>query len=197
MSSPNPNDAVSMLTMLIDRIDQGDDDAHAEFCERVYDELRVVARGLRSRLHIDAMETGDVVQDLFGKWLQDARLGQMKNRRYFYAAAADQMRRLLIDHLRHRATQVAGGGLKRADDAALDALAESTASHCGGDFDGMDAALEKLKAHDERMYQVVRLKFFGGLTVEQIAESLGVSVDTVKRDWRAAREELRRHLKEA
>jgi RNA polymerase sigma factor (TIGR02999 family) len=195
MSTPEPVDAIGELTMLIDRMDHGDDQAHSEFCERVYEELRVVARGLRTKMHVDAMETTDVVQDLFGRWLQGARLSQMKNRRYFYAAAADQMRRMLIDHIRHRATQAAGGGHKQVNDPHLDALAESTSSQCGGDLEAMNAALEKLKADDARLYEVVRLKFFAGLTVEQIAESLGVSTDTVKRCWREARERLKRFLK--
>src|SRR4029079_18100910 len=92
-------------------------------------------------------------------------------------------------------TLAAGGNLKRASEPCLDALAESTSSQCGGDLEAMNAALEMLKTDDAQLYEVVRLKFFAGLTVEQIAESLECSVDTVKRRWRDAREKLKRHLK--
>jgi RNA polymerase sigma-70 factor, ECF subfamily len=194
MESPHANNDVGELTLLIDRIERGDVQAQAEFCQRVYDELRAVAHRLCGRFRIDALETTDVVQDLFGQWLRDGRLSQMKNRRYFYAAAADQMRRILIDHLRRNATQAAGGRMKRADfDVAIDALVESTSSQCG-DLEMMDAALDRLKERSPRAYDIVRMKFFAGMTIEQIADTLGVSVDIVKRQWQQARERLKLDL---
>jgi RNA polymerase sigma factor (TIGR02999 family) len=195
MESPNASNSVGELTVLIDRIERGDAQAQAEFCQRVYDELRAVAHRLCGRLRVDALETTDVVQDLFGQWLRDGRLCEMKNRRYFYAAAADQMRRILIDHLRRNATQAAGGRMKRADlDAAIDALIQSTSSQCGGDLEMMNAALDRLKEQSPRAYEIVRMKFYAGMTIEQIAETLGVSVDIVKRQWKQARERLKLDL---
>ncbi len=183
------------LTLLIDRMDRGDAAAHAEFCEQVYAGLRDVAHRMRSRIRVDSLESADLVQDLFGAWLRDARLSQMKNRRYFYKAAADQIHRMLVDHVRHKATRAAGGQMNRVDgDACLDALAESTTSRCGGNLESINAALDKLKTEDSQLHEIVRLKFFAGMTIEQIAETREVSVDTVKRHWRQARDRLKRLL---
>jgi RNA polymerase sigma factor (TIGR02999 family) len=123
--------------------------------------------------------------------LAKGRLGEMKNRRYFYAAAADQMRRLLIDHWRHKKSQAAGGHMKRQElDPWLDELTDSTAKRCGGDLEALDSALRRLKADRPRQYEIVQLKFFAGLTNEQVADTLGISIDTVKRDWKIARARL-------
>lgn len=178
------------LTRLISDIDGGDQAAQAEFCGLVYHELRQIGRRVRKQPG-DSLATTDVVHEFFGRVLGDGRLGQMKNRRYFYAAAADQMRRLIIDHWRHKQTLREGGGLKREElDPWLDELTESAAARGGGDLEALEKALAQLKADRPRQHEIVQLKFFAGLTNEQIAETLDVSIDTVKRDWRVARARL-------
>jgi RNA polymerase sigma factor (TIGR02999 family) len=178
------------LTRLIDQIDAGNAGARNEFCAQVYEALRRIGRHACRRPY-DSWAATDVVNEFFGHILADGRLGQMKNRRYFYAAAADQMRRLLIDHWRHKRTLREGGQMHREQlDPWLDALAESAAERGGGDLEALDGALAQLKIDRPRQHEIVQLKFFAGLTNEQIAEALDVSLDTVKRDWRAARARL-------
>jgi RNA polymerase sigma factor (TIGR02999 family) len=185
------DNAVGTFTRLIGRVDAGENGAQTELCELVYDELRGVARKLRRRSESDSLATTDVVHEFVGRLLADKRLGQMRNRRYFYAAATDQMRQLLIDHWRHNKAQKRGGNLQRENlDPWLDQLAHSTAIRCGGDLEALDAALAKLKHDRPRQFEIVQLKFFAGLTNEQVAETLEISVDTVKRDWKVARARL-------
>ena len=179
------------VTRLIGQIEAGDGAAQAELCDLVYKELRAIGRRMRRNRADCSLATTDVVHEFLGGFLAKGRLGQMKNSRYFYATAADQMRRILIDHWRHKRTRLDGGRLKREQlDPWLDELAESAAARCGGDLDTFDTALARLRADRPRQHEVVQLKFFAGLTNEQIARSLEVSVDTVKRDWKIARARL-------
>jgi RNA polymerase sigma factor (TIGR02999 family) len=179
------------LTRLIGQIDAGDESAQAELCDLVYNELRAIGRRMRRRGADCSLATTDVVHEFLGGMLAKGRLGEMKNRRYFYAAAADQMRRILIDHWRHKRTQRDGGHLQRADlDPWLDELTDSAAERGGGDLEALDAALTRLKALRPRQHEIVQLKFFAGLTNEQVAEALNLSIDTVKRDWKTARARL-------
>jgi RNA polymerase sigma factor (TIGR02999 family) len=195
MEISNGNAVAGQLTRLIGQIDAGDESAQAELCALVYDELRAIGR--RQRHEDCTLATTEVVHEFLGRILADGRLGQMKNRRYFYAAAADQMRRILIDHWRHRQTQLDGGRLKREDlDPWLDELTDATAKRCGGDMEAFDAALTRLKADRPRQHEVFQHKFFGGLTNQQIAEMLNISIDTVKRDWNAARARIGARLRE-
>ncbi|MBX9790473.1 MAG: sigma-70 family RNA polymerase sigma factor [Pirellulales bacterium] len=191
MASGQAQDVSGTLTRLIGRIDAGEQAAYEQFCELVYGQLRVIARHRRRQMNVDSLVTTEVVQELFRRFLANGRLGQMKNRRYFYAAAADQMRRLLIDHLRHKQAESQGGKVKRvALDPWLDELTESAAARCGGDLEALDRALQRLRLERPRQHEIVQLRFFAGLTNQQIAEALGVSVDTVKRDWKVARARL-------
>jgi RNA polymerase sigma factor (TIGR02999 family) len=179
------------LTRLIGQIDAGDLSAQAELCERVYDELRAIGQRIRRLGPNCSLATTDVVHEFLGRVLSDGRLGQMKNRRYFYAAAADQMRRLLIDHWRHKRTKKRGGHMQQhALDAWLDDLTDSAASRCAGDLELLDAALIRLKEQRPRQHEIVQLKFFAGLSNQQVAEMLDVSIDTVKRDWQKGRARL-------
>jgi RNA polymerase sigma-70 factor, ECF subfamily len=180
-----------MVTQLIDRIDAGDGTAQSEFCELVYNELRSIAQRLRRRSSGCSLATTEVVHEFLGRILTDGRLREMKNRRYFYAAAADQMRRLLIDHWRQKQTLAKGGHMRRAElDPWLDEMTDSAATRGGGDLEALDAALTTLKSDRPRQHEIVQLKFFGGLTNEEVARTLGISVDTVKRDWQVARARL-------
>jgi RNA polymerase sigma factor (TIGR02999 family) len=191
MVSPDGEAVASPLTRLIGQVAAGDQSAQAEFCALVYDELRVIGRRARRRSAGCSLATTEVVNEFLGRILADDRLGEMKNRRYFYATAADQMRRILIDHWRHKKSQSAGGHLQRVElEPWLDELTVSVASRCGGDLEALDLALARLKKDRPRQHEIVLLKFFAGLTNDQAAETLDVSIDTVKRDWQAARARL-------
>jgi RNA polymerase sigma factor (TIGR02999 family) len=182
------SDLGGTVTRLIAKIEAGDEEAHNQLCELVYGQLRVIARRFRHRMNVHSCETTEVVHELVGGFMAGDRFGKMKNRRYFYAAAADQIRRLLIEHLRRRARKTAGGHLRRvALEPWLDELRESTEVRCGSDMESLDLALTRLKKERPRQHLIVQLKFFAGLTNAQIADSLNVSVDTIKREWRVTR----------
>jgi RNA polymerase sigma factor (TIGR02999 family) len=176
------------LTCLIGQIDAGDESAKAELCALVYDELRKIGRRVRRRSPGSSLATTEVVHEFLGRVFADDRLGQLKNHRYFYATAADQMRRLLVDHWRRKRTLAKGGNRRREElEPWLDELVDSAASRCGGNLEELDSALMQLKDQRPRQYEIVQLKFFAGLTNEQVAKALNISVDTVKRDWQRAR----------
>jgi RNA polymerase sigma-70 factor (ECF subfamily) len=122
--------------------------------------------------------------------LVDARRVGWKDRSHFLAMAATMMRRVLVDHARARLFQKRGGGAQRV--TLVDGLAGS--DERPHDVVALDDALEALARLDERKTRVVELRFFGGLTVEETAHVLGVSSDTVTRDWKLAKAWLTREL---
>ncbi len=123
--------------------------------------------------------------------LIDVNQVQWQNRAQFFGVAARTMRRILVDFARARGSDKRGGGVHKVTlDTAL------VGSSSSPDLVALDDALQLLQAAHPRKSQVVELKFFGGLTFEEAAEALGVSIDTVKRDWRFAKLWLLRELSE-
>ena len=123
--------------------------------------------------------------------LIDVNQVQWQNRAQFFGVAARTMRRILVDFARARGSDKRGGGVHKVTlDTAL------VGSSSSPDLVALDDALQLLQAAHPRKGQVVELKFFGGLTFEEAAEALGVSIDTVKRDWRFAKLWLLRELSE-
>ena len=139
-----------------------------------------------------SLATTDIVNDFLGGILAKGRLGEMKNRRYFYATATDQMRCLLIDRWRHKQAQcvVAIASAETWNHGSM-SLSIAAASRCGGDLEALDAALASLKQDRPRQFEIVQLKFFAGLANVQFAQILEVSIDTIKRDWEIARRSTR------
>jgi RNA polymerase sigma factor (TIGR02999 family) len=109
-------------------------------------------------------------------------------RGHFFAAAAEAMRRILIDRARHKQTHKAGGGRRRLD---FDGLEPALEEEHGDRLLVLDEALRRLEAEDPRKAELVKLRFFAGLTSEQAAAALGVSTSTVEKDWAYARSWLR------
>ena len=124
--------------------------------------------------------------------LTGAQHVRWQDRTHFFSMAARLMRRVLVDHARNRGYQKRGGAAARLP------LEEEMALTPALDVDilALDRALEGLEAIDQRKCQVVEMRFFAGMTNEEIADALGVSIDTVKRDWRMAKLWLLRELKE-
>jgi len=116
-----------------------------------------------------------------------------QNRAHFFAAAAEAMRRILIDGARRRNANRHGGKLERLD---VDDPALEISSPCGADEELLDVheALASLAIHDARKAELVKLRYFAGLTLEQAADALGVSVPTAKRDWTYSRAWLFREI---
>lgn len=130
-----------------------------------------------------------LVNDVYLKF-QKERGSTWKNRAQFFAVAAQMMRRILVDHARQHATAKRGAGAEQVtlDDAML--VSNENAS----EMLAIDEALQKLGQLDQRKSQVATMRFFAGLTVEETAEALAISIETVARDWRFARAWLRNEL---
>ena len=138
-------------------------------------------------------------------YLRMVKGGQVRyeDRNHFFKVAAATVRRILVEHARARNADKRGGGRARVEiDHAEDAAARKPTDEGTGsalsdaELLALEAALEKLAAEDARYAEVVQLRFYAGLTVEQTAEVLGVSEETVHRDWRYAKARLRRWLSE-
>ncbi|MEQ8848008.1 ECF-type sigma factor [Botrimarina sp.] len=199
--APDPADGAAdpadpgLITGLIGRIGRGDRAAEEELYRIVDGELRMLAHRQRNEFGDPSLTTGDIVQQLALKWTKDRRLGEMKNRRYLFCAACDQMRRILIDHWRQRKAIKHGGRVSRVElgewaDAALD----SATTLFGDEIESLDEAMEVLGRERPRQQEVVSLKVFGGLTHSEVADIVGVSTDTVKRDWLTGLARLRSML---
>jgi RNA polymerase sigma factor (TIGR02999 family) len=159
----------------------------------VYDELRRLARGYMSREPVGhTLQPTALVHEAYLKLVDQTR-ANWKGKTHFFAVGARVMRRLLIDHARERGAEKRGAGWQRVT------LSGAIGSDPGEGLAperllDLNAALERLAELDEREARVVTLRYFGGLTVEQVAEVLGVSRRTVDNDWRHAQAWLRHEL---
>lgn len=185
-------DADARLTALLQAWQQGDAGAADQLVPLVYARLRALAA-----MRLGAERRGHTLQAtalVHEAWLKLA--GQhgahWQNRSQFFAIAAQAMRRILVDHARRRQADKRGGGQPAID---VDELSEVIASPMPDDqLLALDAALERLAALDERQARVVELRFFAGLSVEQVGEVLQLSPTTVKREWATARAWLFREV---
>lgn len=169
---------------------RGDRSALDELMPLVHQELRRLARSqMRGERDNHTLQTTALVNEAFVR-LIDLRRIQWQDRAHFLALSAQLMRRVLVDHARSRNSQKRGGGAAPIvlDDALVGAPER------GADLVALDEALEDLARVDPRKSQVVELRFFGGLSVEETAEALRVSPETVMRDWRLAKVWLLREI---
>lgn len=164
----------------------------ADWLEQVYDELRKLAAvRLAREWPGQSLQATALVHEAFIR-ITDGHAGQMwPSRAYFFAAAAEAIRRILVEKSRHKASQRAGGKLKRVDFARVEPLC---AAQPQIDLHGLDEALEKLAETDRRAATTVNLRYFAGLTIAETAAALGVSVATVENDWAYARSWLRMRM---
>lgn len=181
---------VSELTVILQRIDEGDPQAANKLLPLVYEELRKLAASKMARE--SPGQTLQATALVHEAWL---RLGgddqpEWKNRAHFFAAAAEAMRRILIDNARRKNYQRHGGGQERVNLDGLDLVASMDEEQ----LLGLDEALEELAKHDVEKAKLVKLRFFAGLTNEQVARVLGISEPTVKRHWAYARAWLFREM---
>lgn len=190
-SPPPPPPAGHDVTRLLLAWRAGDQAAFEALIPLVYDELRRLAHHqLRGERHQLTLQTADLVHETYARLVDSSRV-QWQNRAHFLAVAAQSMRRVLVDAARARQAQKRGGDYARVDlDTEL-----IVAGAPDVDMVALDDALRTLGAADARRARVVELRFFGGLTVEETAEVLGVSPETVMRDWKVARAWLYQQLK--
>jgi len=169
---------------------EGDQGAIDRLLPLVYDELRSLAGSLmRHERDGHTLQPTALANEAFIR-LIDQHSIDWKNRAHFFALAAQAMRRVLVDHARAR------GAIKRGGDRRRIALAEDAAIGLDqlDDLLALDEALHQLARLSERQARVVELRFFGGLSIEETAEMIGVSPRTVKGDWRVSRAWLEREL---
>jgi RNA polymerase sigma-70 factor, ECF subfamily len=175
-------------TLLLEALAGGDESAAARLLPILYAELRALAGAyFRGQPVNHTLQPTALVHDAYLR-LVNQPPGQWNNRAHFMAVAATAMRQILTDHARRKKSDKRGGDWQRV---GLDvALARETGGE-GGDADldlvALDEAMSKLEAHDPRKHRIVELRFFGGLTVDEVAVVTGVSKTTVESDWRAAR----------
>lgn len=184
------NDASHSITLLLVDWSKGDELALEQLMPLVYDELRRMARSyMRRQPSGHTFQTTELIHEAYLKLArQDERNWQ--NRAHFFGVAAKAMRHILVDYARSKQSLKRGGWQERV--SLADNMAAS--SDQSKELVALDDALTNLAALDERKSRVVELKYFGGLSIEEIAEILKVSPETVKRDWRFARTWLLREL---
>ena len=175
------------VTCILSAIEGGDPQAAAQLLPLVYDELRTLAA---QKLALEApgqtLQATALVHDAYLRLVGNSDPG-WDSRGHFFAAAAEAMRRILIENARRKAAVKAGGGRQRLD------LAQAEPAIAGPDLDllALDEALEALEAKDPRKAQLVKLRYFAGLTIDQAAQVLGISASTADNDWAYTRSWLR------
>jgi len=177
------------LTQLLRRLSSGDEEAAAQVASAAYGELRkLAARCLRQERSGHTLQPTALVHEAFLKLLANTR-AEWRDRAQFYAIAARLMRRILVDYARRRSAARRGGGRQVSLQENL-ILREDRIE----DVMAVDEALARLEVLDPRQARIVELRFFSGLTIEEVAEVMQVSAPTVKREWTSAKAWLHREL---
>ena len=179
------------VTRLLARWKDGDEAALQQLVPIVHEELRRLARRqMAGERPGHTLQPTALVNEAYLR-LVNLKQMQWQNRAHFFAMGARLMRRILVDFARSRGYQKRGGGAKQVSFTEALEVAESQPT----DVVALNDALEALADVDERQSRVVELRFFGGLSVEETAEVLNVSRETIKRDWTFAKMWLLRHLR--
>jgi RNA polymerase sigma factor (TIGR02999 family) len=180
------------ITALIERARKGDRGAYESFWQIVYRELKAIAgRQLAGEAAGHTLQTTGLVNEVYLR-LTGSRSMKWEDRAHFFGAAAQAMRRVLIDHARARDRSKRGGGRPKV---SLSEAPEFPAAEVPAlDILALHDALERLAGIDARKAQVVELRYFAGLTVEEIAQILDVATGTIAGDWKIAKMWLHREL---
>jgi RNA polymerase sigma factor (TIGR02999 family) len=182
---------VSEVTRILSAIDRGEPTAAAELLPLVYAELRRLAAGKLAREHPgQTLDATALVHEAYLRLVGGDPAQPWNGRGHFFAAAAEAMRRILVEHARRKGRARHGGGRRRVD------LDRAAAWAPGPDDDllALDEALTRLAAHDPPAARLVGLRYFAGLTMAQAADALGVPLRTAERNWAYARAWLHRSV---
>ena len=173
----------SELTNLLDDWKQGDPSALEKLTPLIYDELRRIAhRYARRERNGHTLQTTALINEAYVR-LAGNESPDWQNRQHFFAVTAQVMRHILIDHARRRRALKHGGDGQQVSMSVAEAMTNERAAQ----LIALDEALAELAAFDSRKSEIVQLRYFGGLSLEETAKALGVSLMTVRRDWRAAK----------
>ncbi|MEM9347612.1 MAG: sigma-70 family RNA polymerase sigma factor [Planctomycetota bacterium] len=182
---------MSELGPILRAIEAGDVAATDELLPLVYKDLRrEAARQLSGERAGHTLQPTALVHEAYVRLTNNENPQQWNSDGHFFRAAAEAMRRILVENARRKQTLKRGGGYKRLD-LALDDINGPKADD---ELIALDEALDRLTEQDERAAQLIKLRFFAGLTMEQAAEALGISVRTAERDWAYARAWLHKEV---
>ncbi len=188
-----PSDLQTRVTQILQEVQRGDASASEQLLPLVYDELRGLADGFFRHERPDhTLQPTALVHEAYFRLVKQTDM-PWQGRAHFFAVAAQAMRRVLINHAeKHNAIKRGGGPLR----VTLDENTPTPAALAIGPVDllALNEALTRLEAMDERQCRVIELRFFGGLSVEETAEVLGIAPRTVKLDWQMARAWLHTQL---
>lgn len=182
---------MSDVTRILSAIEQGDPSASEQLLPLVYDELRrLAARRLADESPGQTLQATALVHEAYIRLVDVERAQHFNSRGHFFAAAAEAMRRILVESARRKRRIRHGGGRQRLDisESAITDLQRSD------DLLALDEALESLSDEEPTVAQVVKLRYFAGLTIDQTAAALGISVRTTNRHWAYARAWLFREI---
>jgi len=183
------SDHMSELTQILERVESGDRLALDELLPCVYNELRQLAAAqLRHEKPGHSLQATALVHEAYLRLVDGANSQNLSNRRYFFGAAAEAMRRILVEQARRKARVKHGGELERVD------LPEISAEPSDRELILLDDALSRLQAEDSIAAEIVQLKFFTGVGRESIAEMLGLSIHEVRIKWAYAQAWLKVEL---
>jgi RNA polymerase sigma factor (TIGR02999 family) len=192
---PDDDDAcAATVTRLINQAGAGDARAAASLLPLVYDRLRELARRrMRAERPDQTLQATALVHEVYLRLVDRDAVQRWDSRWHFYAAAAEAMRRILVERARRRGRLKRGGTMKRVE---LDP-AELTVDEPPEELLALDEALDRLAERHPEKAQLVKLRYFAGLTIEEAAASLGVGTSTADRHWAFARAWLYRRMAEA
>jgi RNA polymerase sigma factor (TIGR02999 family) len=183
--------SVNEITRILNAVEKCDSQAAEQLLPLVYDELRrLAAQKLSQEKPGQTLEATGLVHEAYLRLVGGDANRRWDNRGHFFAAAAEAMRRILVDNARRKDRRKHGGGMVRQD---LDALQLSAPALCE-DLLALDEALNKLAEQDPIKAELVKLRHFAGLSVDQAAEALGISAATADRYWAYARAWLRTEI---
>ena len=180
-----PRPPMEQLTRILSAAGQGDPDAAAQLLPLVYDELRRLAtRRLAQEKPGQTLQATALVHDAYLRLVGGAVPQHFNGRGHFFAAAAEAMRRILVERARRKATVKHGGGLRRVD---LDHLSITCDDGRADELLALDEAVAELERHDPQSAELVKLRYFAGLSHQEAAEALGIGRRAADRLWAVAK----------
>jgi RNA polymerase sigma factor (TIGR02999 family) len=182
------------VSQILERVQNGDSAATEELLPHVYDELRkLAAHRLAFQSPGQTLQPTALVHEAYLRLVGDKSRVGWENLGHFFASASEAMRRILVENARRKTRQKHGGGLQRRDGDRLDELAAQTETR--EDLIALDEALDRLAATAPQAAEIVQLRYFGGFSLPEAAQTLGVSPRTADRLWAYARVWLLREMR--